>query len=49
MLDDELVLKRIVPADVVQMDVERTAKTEAEEFEADFFLMATTLRGLVVA
>lgn len=47
-LDDELVLKRIVPADVVQMDVERTAKTEAEEFEADFFLMATTLRGLVV-
>lgn len=46
-LDDELVLKRIVPADVVQMDVERSAKTEAEEFEADFFLMATTLRGLV--
>lgn len=35
-LDDELVLKRIVPADVVQMDVERSAKTEAEEFEADF-------------
>ena len=32
----------------MQMDVERTAKTEAEEIQADFAVMAGSLRNLLV-
>ena len=47
-LADDLVLKRVVPCEVMQMDVERTAKTEAEEIQADFAVMAGSLRNLLV-
>ena len=46
-LDDELVLKRVMPCEALHKDVERVAKNDAETFEADFYLMASTLRPLI--
>jgi len=47
LLDDELVLKRVIPCETPRKDVERVAKKDAETFEADFYLMANALRPLI--
>ena len=47
LLDDELVLKRVLPCEALHKDVERVAKNDADTFEADFYLMASTIRPLI--